>query len=51
MLKYGCLDEKGSEVPLQVATTATWRNGSVKWLLLDFITDLEQRESRSFDQQ
>jgi hypothetical protein len=45
------LDEKGSEVPLQVATTATWRDGSVKWLLLDFITDLEQRLSRSFDLQ
>ncbi len=30
------LDEAGKQIPLQVKTTATWRDGSVKWLLLDF---------------
>lgn len=30
------LDEEGRAVPLQVQATATWRDGSVKWALLDF---------------
>lgn len=30
----------GAEVPLQVLRTASWPDGSVRWLLLDFQTDL-----------
>jgi hypothetical protein len=30
------LDEQGHEVPLQTQAAATWRDGSVKWVLLDF---------------
>jgi rhamnogalacturonyl hydrolase YesR len=29
-------DASGKPIPLQVRTSATWRDGSVKWLLLDF---------------
>src|SRR4051794_32962358 len=29
-------DASGSSLPLQMRTTATWRDGSAKWLLLDF---------------
>ncbi len=42
------LDEQGAEVPLQVRTTATWRDGSVKWLLLDFPTDVAAHATRVF---
>lgn len=42
------LDEQGKLVPLQSQTTATWRDGSVKWLLLDFLANLEPNGSRNF---
>src|SRR5688572_13952419 len=42
------LDEQGKLVPLQSQTTATWRDGSVKWLLLDFLADVEPNGSRNF---
>jgi hypothetical protein len=38
----------GREIPLQTAPLARWPDGSVKWLLLDFQTDLAPRESRAF---
>lgn len=38
------LNSAGAEVPCQSAVLATWRDGSVKWLLLDFQTDLRAGE-------
>jgi hypothetical protein len=35
-------------VALQHRTTATWRDGSVKWTLLDFQTDIAAGETRDF---
>ncbi|MHB8996506.1 MAG: exo-rhamnogalacturonan lyase family protein [Armatimonadota bacterium] len=34
------LDAQGREVPLQATVTATHRDGSVRWLLLDFQSDI-----------
>ena len=31
----GMLSPEGTETPIQVRTTARWRDGSVKWLLID----------------
>ncbi len=42
------LDAKAREVPLQVRTTATWKDGSVKWLLLDFQTDVDAGKSTQY---
>ena len=42
------LDERGAELPLQAQTTATWRDGTVKWVLLDFQTDLAAGSTRTF---
>jgi hypothetical protein len=42
------LDAQGTAVPLQSQTTATWRDGSVKWVLLDFQTALAAGETKSF---
>ncbi|HYG33558.1 MAG TPA: hypothetical protein VEC99_02160, partial [Clostridia bacterium] len=42
------LDEQGREVPLQFRVTATWRDGSVKWALLDFQTKALAGESRHY---
>lgn len=30
------LDEKGAEIPLMIRTSVKWKDGSIKWLLLDF---------------
>ncbi len=38
----------GAEVPAQFLTTATWPDGSVRWLLCDFQTDLAASGSSSF---
>lgn len=41
------LDAKsGEEIPLQVARTASWPGGSVKWALLDFQVDLKPTEEK-----
>ena len=40
-------DVRGKEIPLQHRTTAVWRDGSVKWALLDFQTDLAAKETKS----
>jgi hypothetical protein len=40
------LDEQGQEIPLQASSSATWRDGSVKWALLDFHLDVEAKASR-----
>jgi len=36
----------GEGIPLQVARTASWPDGSVKWTLLDFQVDLEPTERK-----
>jgi exo-rhamnogalacturonan lyase-like protein/beta-L-arabinofuranosidase (glycosyl hydrolase family 127) len=38
----------GKEVPLQTEALALWPDGSVRWLLLDFQTDLKGHERRTF---
>ncbi len=38
----------GEEVPLQTEALALWPDGSVRWLLLDFQTDLKAHECRAF---
>lgn len=35
------LDVQGAEVPTQVSPLTTWRDGSVKWALLDFQADVD----------
>lgn len=41
-------DAAGKRIALQHRTTATWRDGSVKWALLDFQTDVAAHETRQF---
>jgi len=38
----------GQEAPLQTEVLATWPDGSVRWLLLDFQVDLDAGEKKSF---
>jgi len=40
-------DADGRELPLQTEVLATWPDGSVRWLLLDFQIDLEPEQSRA----
>ena len=40
------LDEQEKEVPLQARATATWRDGSVKWALLDFTLNVPPNATR-----
>jgi hypothetical protein len=42
------LDERDEAVPLQANCLATWRDGSVKWLLLDFQTDVATGATRRY---
>ncbi|MGE3821528.1 MAG: hypothetical protein AB7I30_19120, partial [Isosphaeraceae bacterium] len=35
-------DRKGTRIPCQVRASATWPDGSVKWLFLDFFHDLSR---------
>ena len=39
----------GQELPLQTETLACWPDGSIRWLLLDFQTDLKANERRPFE--
>lgn len=41
-------DDQGRRVPLQTDALARWPDGSVRWLLLDFQTDLAAKATRSF---
>ncbi len=41
-------DPAGRSVPLQTDVLARWPDGSVRWLLVDFQTDLAAREARAF---
>lgn len=41
-------DAASSEIPLQTEALARWPDGSVRWLLVDFQTDLEAGEEREF---
>jgi hypothetical protein len=40
--------EGKTEIPLQTEVLARWPDGSVRWLLLDFQTDLAARQKRAF---
>jgi hypothetical protein len=42
------LDGSGGSVPLQVRSSATWRDGSAKWLLLDFPCSVSANASQRF---
>ena len=39
----------GQELPLQTEALAHWPDGSVRWLLLDFQTDLKANQRRAFE--
>lgn len=41
-------DAAGARLPLQAEITARWPDGSARWVLLDFQTDLEPLATRSF---
>ncbi len=41
-------DDHGRPVPLQTDTLGRWPDGSVRWLLVDFQTDLASGEQRTF---
>jgi hypothetical protein len=43
---FRLLDEQGHNLPLQAQVTATWRDRSVKWVLLDFQTRLAAGQTR-----
>ena len=42
------LTAEGQNVPLQTDVLARWPDGSVRWLLLDFQTDLAARQKKQF---
>ncbi len=42
------LSADGSQVPLQTEVLARWPDGSTRWLLLDFQTDLAAGQERAF---
>jgi hypothetical protein len=42
------LDNSRAAVPLQTDILARWPDGSVRWLLVDFQTDLAAKQSRAF---
>ena len=41
------LSAQGQEIPAQFTATAFWPDGSLKWVLLDFLTDLQPGEDRT----
>ena len=43
------LDAKGKELPSYADARATWPDGSVKWALVDFQTDIGPMERRHFE--
>ncbi|UCG57048.1 MAG: hypothetical protein JSU70_19560 [Phycisphaerales bacterium] len=43
------LDNDGRETPLQTEVLASWPDGSVRWLLVDFQVDLAASETKTFD--
>ena len=42
------IDDAGERVPVQTEVLARWDDQSIKWLLLDFFTDLEANATRPF---
>lgn len=42
------LDEQGRELPLQTQVTARYPDGSVQWLLLDFIADIPAQSTAQY---
>ena len=39
----------GKQIPLQTQVLSKWPDGSVRWVLLDFQTDLKPRETKRFE--
>ncbi len=44
----GLFAQNGRELPVQTEVLSLWPDGSVRWLLLDFFTDLRPEEKRAF---
>jgi len=42
------LDEAGREIPVQALATSVWPEGTVKFLCIDFLTDLKAGETREY---
>ena len=42
------IDENGGEQPLQTEALGRWRDGSIKWLLVDFQTDVKANANRTW---
>lgn len=42
------LDARGAKIPSQTRVTATWRDSSVRWLLIDFLGDLSATAPRHY---
>ena len=49
--KLALRNADGETVPLQARALTHWRDGSVKWVSLDFQTDLEAHGTESFELQ
>lgn len=45
--RWRLLDEQGRDLPVQVTVLNTWRDGSVKWLVVDTQADLTANQRRS----
>jgi hypothetical protein len=41
-------DEQGNQIPVQGMATAVWPEGTVKFLCIDFVTDIEADATRQF---
>jgi hypothetical protein len=41
-------DDKGRMIPLQVKPLAFWKDGSIRWILLDFISSIPAGSERQF---
>jgi len=46
--KVRLIDEHGRPVPVQTKVLATWPEGDVKWLLVEFLTDIDAGETKHF---
>jgi hypothetical protein len=46
--KIRLLNQRGEGLPVQAKATARWPEGTIKFLCLDFLTDLEPNQAKSF---
>jgi formylglycine-generating enzyme required for sulfatase activity len=42
------LDDRNSEIPTEFTVLGTWRDGSLKWVLLEFSCTVEAKQTRTF---